>query len=136
MENTDVTSMVTSVMPRLVVDDASAALDFYGRALGAVEMERYEYAGAIVHALISIDGQPVAVKDADDTDRSPRSLGGTAVLLSVDVADSAAVADRMVAAGARVIFAVDDHGYGRKDGRVEDPFGHQWLISQKLPGID
>ena len=34
--------------------------------------------------------------------------------------------------GAAVIFAIDDHGYGYRDGRVEDPYGHQWLISQKL----
>lgn len=124
---------VISLMPRLVVDDAAKALDYYHRALGAVEHERYEYDGAIAHALIEVGGRPVALKDADATDRSPRSWGGTAVLVSLEVADSAAVADRMVAEGARVVFAVDDHGYGYKDGRVEDPFGHQWLVSQRLP---
>jgi uncharacterized glyoxalase superfamily protein PhnB len=54
------------------------------------------------------------------------------VILSIDVPDADAVAGRMVGAGATVIFAVDDHGYGYRDGRVEDPYGHQWLISQKL----
>lgn len=126
------TALITAIMPRLVVDDAAAALDYYARALGAVDQERYEHDGAIAHALITIDAQPVAVKDAGGPDRSPRSLGGVPVLLAVDVADAEEVADRMVEAGATVIFAVDDHGYGYKDGRVEDPFGHQWLISQKL----
>jgi uncharacterized glyoxalase superfamily protein PhnB len=74
----------------------------------------------------------VALKDQDDVDRSPRSLGGTPVVLSVEVADADAVADRMVAAGGTVVFAVDDHGYGYRDGRVEDPFGHQWIVSQPL----
>jgi uncharacterized glyoxalase superfamily protein PhnB len=126
------TQPITSITPRLVVDDAPAALEFYTSALGAVEQERYELDGRIAHALILIDGQPVALKDADETDRSPRSLGGTPVILSIDVPDADAVAGRMVGAGATVIFAVDDHGYGYRDGRVEDPYGHQWLISQKL----
>jgi uncharacterized glyoxalase superfamily protein PhnB len=126
------TQLIASIMPRLVVDGAPAALEFYTSALGAVEQERYELDGRIAHALILIDGQPVALKDADETDRSPRSLGGTPVILSIDVPDADAVAGRMVGAGATVIFAVDDHGYGYRDGRVEDPYGHQWLISQKL----
>jgi PhnB protein len=126
------TQTITGLTPRLVVDDAAAAIDFYTRALGAVEQERHEYDGRIVHALLLFDGHPVTLKDGDDVDPSPRSLGGNAVILSVDVADSGAVANRMAEAGARVVFAVDDHGYGYRDGRLEDPFGHLWLISQKL----
>jgi PhnB protein len=127
-----VTGTVIGLTPKLVVDDAAAAIDFYTRALGAVEQERHEYDGRIVHALLLFDGHPVTVKDRDDVDPSPRSLGGNAVILTVDVADSEAVAARMAEAGARVVFAVDDHGYGYRDGRLEDPFGHLWLISQKL----
>ncbi|MGH3367800.1 MAG: VOC family protein [Nocardioidaceae bacterium] len=126
------TPQITAITPRLVVDGAATALDFYARALGAVEQERHEYDGRVVHALISIDGHPVAVKDADDVDPSPRALGGSPAILSVDVVDADAVATRMVDAGAREVFAVDDHGYGYRDGRFEDPFGHLWLISQRL----
>ncbi|MGH3356317.1 MAG: VOC family protein [Nocardioidaceae bacterium] len=126
------TQQITTIMPRLVVDDAAAAIDFYTRALGAVEEERYEHDGRIAHALIIVEGQPVALKDGDDVDPSPRRLGGSPVLLSVDVTDADAVANRMVEAGGKVVFAVDDHGYGYKDGRVEDPYGHLWLISQRL----
>lgn len=126
------TTQITAIMPRLVVDDAAAAIDFYARALGAVEEERYEHDGKVAHALLRIHGQPVALKDRDDVDRSPRALGGSPVLLSVGVSDADAVAAAMVDAGARVVFAISDHGYGYKDGRLEDPFGHLWLISQPL----
>jgi uncharacterized glyoxalase superfamily protein PhnB len=123
---------ITEITPRLVVDDAASAIEFYTRALGAVEEERHEHEGKVVHALLTIEGQPVALKDSDDVDPSPQSLGGSPVVLSVDVMDADAVATRMVDAGARVVFAVDDHGYGYRDGRLEDPFGHLWLISQRL----
>jgi uncharacterized glyoxalase superfamily protein PhnB len=126
------TAPIISITPRLVVDDAGAAIDFYTAALDAVEQERHEYDGKIVHALLVIHEQPVAVKDSDDVDPSPRSLGGSPVILSLEVIDADAVAARMVDAGARVIFAVDDHGYGFKDGRLQDPFGHLWLVSQPL----
>jgi PhnB protein len=128
----ETTTRITTVTPRLVVHDAAAAIDFYARALGAAEEERHEHDGKVVHALVLIDDQPIALKDADDVDPSPRSLGGSPVILSVDVPDARAVADRMIEAGARVVFAVDDHGYGYLDGRVEDPFGHLWLLSQRL----
>ena len=126
------TQRITAIMPRLVVHDAVAAIEFYARALDAVEQERHQTDGKIAHALVSIQGTFVALKDGDDIDPSPRSLGGSPVLLSVETSDADAVAARMVEAGARVIFAVDDHGYGYKDGRLEDPFGHLWLISQPL----
>lgn len=130
---TPTSPLIAAIVPRLVVDDAAAAIDFYRRALGAVERERHEDGGRVAHALLTIDDAAVALKDADDVDPSPRRVGGTPVILSVEVADADAVAARMVEAGARVVFAVADHGYGFKDGRLEDPFGHLWLISQPLP---
>jgi len=54
------------------------------------------------------------------------------VILSLDVADADAVAERMLAAGASVIFPIADHGYGDYGGRLRDPFGHQWLIAQRV----
>jgi len=134
MAGMDTTQLITSIMPRLVVDDAAAAIEFYTKAVGAVERDRFEDGGKIAHALLLIDGQPVALKDEDDVDPSPRTLGGSPVLLSVEVTDVDAVAARMIMAGARVVFAVDNHGYGYKDGRFEDPFGHLWLISQPIAG--
>lgn len=128
----DTTQRITAITPRLVVDDAAAAIEFYARAVEAVERERHQANGKIAHALLSIQGQEIAIKDSDDVDPSPRSLGGSPVLLSVKTTDADSVAARMVEAGAKVIFAVGDHGYGYKDGRLEDPFGHLWLISQPL----
>jgi uncharacterized glyoxalase superfamily protein PhnB len=51
--------------------------------------------------------------------------------LEVDSADE--VADAMLRAGTTVIYPVSDHDYGRRGGRLADPFGHLWMIAQPLP---
>lgn len=128
----DINAKINSVTPKLVVDSAADAIDFYVRALGAVEKERHEHGGRIAHALLDVAGYPVALKDRDDHDPSPRTLGGSPVILSVGVTDADAVTQRMVDAGASVVFPVADHGYGYKDGRLADPYGQLWLISEPL----
>jgi PhnB protein len=125
--------IVTQVRPRLVVADAAAAIDFYVRALGAVETaDRYVIDGKVAHAELTIGGSVVHVKDEGDGDPSPTTLGGSPVILSLDVPDAREVARRMREAGASVVFEIDDHGYGYLDGRLADPYGHLWLVSQKL----
>lgn len=120
------------VYARLVVSDAPAAIDFYRRVFDAEELERYEHDGKIVHAMLSIGGVPVAVKDADDFDSDPRQVGGTPVIMAVEVDDADAIAERAISAGGRAIIAVRDHDYGQRAGRYADPFGHQWMIAQNL----
>lgn len=127
-------TVIRSLYPRLVVTDAARAIDFYVAALGAKEIERYtEPGGRIVHAAIEINGITVAVKDEGDGDPAPTSLGGSPVILALDVDDADAVGDAMVSAGATVIYPIQDWDHGR-GGRVADPFGHLWMISQPLGG--
>jgi PhnB protein len=44
--------------------------------------------------------------------------------------DVDALGERMVEAGGAVIFPIGDHEDGR-GGRIRDPFGHAWMISQR-----
>ena len=85
-----------------------------------------EWAGADSHALLTETLR--RVKDAGDGDPAPGG-DGVPVIMSLEVADADSVAGRMVAAGATVIYEVADRGYGY-GGRLRDPFGHQWMISQ------
>ena len=125
-----------TLLPRLVCDDAVAAIAFYERALAAEVVERHDGPdGAVHHAVLTVDGTPVAVKSADEVDPSPASLGGTPVVLLLEVEDVDAWAGRFTAAGGVVVFAVDDrHEYGRRDGRFRDPAGHCWMFSAPLAG--
>ncbi|MGH3735901.1 MAG: VOC family protein [Micromonosporaceae bacterium] len=124
---------IDMLCPRLVVEDADAAIAFYTKALGADERERHDDgAGHIVHAELRLGDHVIMVKDADEWDQAPTQLGGTPVILYLGVADVDAVAARMSDAGATVVFPVGDMEYGRRDARLRDPYGHLWLLSQPL----
>jgi uncharacterized glyoxalase superfamily protein PhnB len=136
MTHTPDTPAVTRLYPRLVVSDATRAIDFYRGALGAEEIERYTGPGGrIVHALLRLGGAGLAVKDADEGDPAPPSLGGTPVIMALDVTDADAVAEAMVRAGATVVYPVADQHYGQRGGRLADPFGHLWMISQTIEDL-
>jgi PhnB protein len=120
-----------ALRPRLVVDGASRAIDWYRDVLGAEEIERFEDpSGKIVHAELAIGASRFTLKDADEFDSSPTTLGGSPVLLSLSVDDVDSLGERMVAAGGRVVFEIADHEDGR-GGRIVDPFGHAWIILQR-----
>lgn len=121
-----------TLYPRLIVDDAAAALDFYGRALGGVELVRYaEPSGRVVHAEIRIGRSVVSLADADGGHNvSPTAIGGSPLLLTLVVADADATGVSMVEAGADVVIPIADQYYGRREGRLRDPFGHLWIITQ------
>ena len=124
---------VTEVIPRLVVADGAGAVAFYQRALGAAEGKRYtDDAGRIVHTELTIGSSRIHLKDEGDGDPAPSSLGGTPVIMQLGVTDADAVARALVDAGASVVFPVADHGYGMKDGRLADPFGHLWIVSEPI----
>jgi PhnB protein len=38
---------------------------------------------------------------------------------------------RAIDAGAEVIYPLADQFYGERGGRLRDPFGHQWMMSQR-----
>ena len=131
--------MTTSltVVPRLVLPGADKAIDFYRRALGAELLSRFtDPAGTVVHADLRIGSSMVSVKDEDDVDRSARTLGGTPVLFTLEVDDAYAVAGALEKEGATVVFAVSDSAYGYRQGRLEDPFGLQWMVSQRIEELD
>lgn len=130
------TPNVTRLYARLVVSDGPRAIDFYRTALGAEEIERYTGPGGkIVHALLRLGDTVVAVKDADEGDPAPPSLGGSPVIMALDVTDADAVAEAMLRGGATVVYPVADQPYGQRGGRLADPFGHLWMISQTIEDL-
>jgi PhnB protein len=121
-----------ALRPRLVVDGASAAIEYWTQVFGAKEIERYaDSAGKIVHAELAVDEASFTVKDEDGADLAPTSRGGTTVLLMLGVDDVDALAERMVAHGGTVVYPIADADEGGRGGRIRDPFGHEWMISQR-----
>lgn len=127
------TTVISGIYPRLVVSDGARAIDFYVAALGAEEVTRHtDPDGKIVHAELRIGGATVAVKDEGDGDPAPPTLGGSPVIMALDVLDADAVGEAMTRAGATVVYPIQDWSYGSRGGRLADPFGHLWMVSQQL----
>ena len=123
---------LSGVMPHLVCKDAAAAIDFYKRAFGATETMRLpDKNGMLMHAAITVNGATVMLMDEylDYGARSPKTIGGTPVVLHLSVPDVDAAVGKAVAEGATVIMPVDDMFWGDRYGEIEDPFGHRWSIS-------
>ncbi|HLI79785.1 MAG TPA: VOC family protein, partial [Candidatus Binataceae bacterium] len=115
----------------LVVHDAPRAIEFYKQAFGATELMRLDDpSGNIIHAQIKIGDSPIDIApEYPPHNRSPQSLGGSSVPIGLYVEDVDAFAAKAIAAGAKVIFPIADQFYGDRGGRLQDPFGHMWIVS-------
>ena len=126
------------VTPYLIVDGASAAIDFYTSVLGATERMRMPAPGDRVgHAELEIGDSVIMLADeSPEMDaRDPKAVGGTPVSLLVYVEDVDAVFDRAVKAGAKPLRPVEDRFYGDRSGGFEDPFGHRWDVATHVEDV-
>jgi PhnB protein len=127
-----------TVSPYLIVSDGAAALDFYKKAFGAIELMRHtDPNGRVGHAEITIGDSVIMLADEfpDFGARSPRSIGGSPVGIHLYVEGVDALANRAIAAGAKVVRPVQDQFYGDRNGTLEDPFGHIWHISTHIEDV-
>jgi PhnB protein len=127
-----------SVTPHLVVDNAAAAIDFYVKAFGAVELGRVPGPeGKLVHAALQINGSTVMLNDdfpemSGGKSMTPTALGGTPVTIHLTVTDVDVKFQKAVDAGATVVMPLEDAFWGDRYGVVQDPFGHQWSLGQPV----
>jgi PhnB protein len=132
----EVITMATtsSLTPMLTVKNAAKAIEFYEKAFGAREVSRLTTPTGQIVAEMSFDGETFFVVDENPRafNLSPKSVGGTTVRISLIVDDPDALAARAIAAGATEVFPMQDQPYGLRQGRVEDPYGHHWLIGKPL----
>ncbi len=117
-------------VPALAVHDGERALDFYAKAFGAREVsERIPWEGKIGHAEIEIEGAHIMLADEFPAyNKSPKTLGGTPVIIHIEVKDVDSFVKRAVAAGATVLQPIKDEPYGRIC-KLQDPFGHEWFFN-------
>jgi PhnB protein len=125
------------LIPTLVIKGAPEAIEFYKRVFDATVVACFadkKLGGHIVHAHLQIGGASFYLSEEarDWHNHAPGSLGGSPVVLHLKVPDVDAVAARLEAAGATVVFPVRDQFYGERSGRLRDPYGHLWLLSQRI----
>ncbi|GAB3678526.1 Dot/Icm type IV secretion system effector PhnB [Saccharopolyspora tripterygii] len=122
----------------LCVDDAGSAIDFYCRVLGATERMRMPMQnGKIAHAEIAIGDAVIMLADEapEMGARSPKTIGGTPVVLYVYVEDVDDVFRAAIQAGSTELSGVEDKFYGDSSGEFEDPFGHRWSIATHVEDV-
>lgn len=136
---THIHTHTSTVTAYLVVGGAAAAIDFYVAAFGAVERHRLVGDdGRIGHAEIVIGDTLLSLADEHPEYDSvgPLARGGTSVHFTVVVDDVDTVFARALRLGATELRPVADQFYGRRQGTLRDPWGHQWGIGTPLPGFD
>ncbi len=128
----------STLHPRLVVADPDAALKFYQHALGAEIIERFtDNQNRVVHAAFSLDETLISLAQSvpEWGLLDPLALNGSPCLLHFTVSDPDRTAERMLSRGGKTIIDIADRPYGKREGRIADPFGHLWILSKTIENL-
>ena len=125
-----------TLTPHLILDDAAKAIDWYKKALGAVEVSRSPGPdGKIMHAQIRIGDSSIYLNDEMGSGKSAKTRGGSPISMWVYVEDCDALFKQAVAAGAKVpdgpMGQIADQFWGDRAGSVIDPHGYHWTIATR-----
>jgi len=118
--------------PYLIVGNGAEAIEFYKKALGAVETCRHaDPSGRVRNAELRIGTSMIMLGEHDGVDpRGTDTFPRVSIYLYVEDAD--ALFAQAVAAGAKVLMSVDEKFYGNREGGIEDPFGIVWWIATRV----
>jgi PhnB protein len=134
------TTPIPPITPYLTVHDAAGAIEFYKKAFDATqdgESHLMPGTNKIMHARVVINGSLIMLAD-DFSERvggncmTPPALGGSPIVLAMQVDDAQSIWDKAVAAGAVVTMPLADQFWGDRYGQFTDPYGHKWSISQTI----
>lgn len=121
--------------PQLCVIDGAAAIAFYIKAFGAIELRRWSNDDGSVHvAELSIEGALFHLRQETPQTSlySPITVKGSTCIIGLFVSDPEAFVKKAIAANAKEVSPVQDYDYGYRQGMVADPFGHHWLIEKAI----
>src|SRR5215467_13112774 len=125
-----VAAVRVTAAPRIAFRDPAKAIEFYKRALGAVEKFRFQIGDSIPHAELMIGDSPIDLTGEwpEGGRFSAETLGSSPISISVEVPDVDAFTEHAVAAGMKLVREPKDQFYGHRDATLLDPFGYSWGI--------
>lgn len=124
---------IGGVTPYLIVRGAAGAIEFYRRAFDAVEtVKMVDERDRVGHSELRLGDGRIFLADEfpEDGIVGPRSLGGTSVILDLEVDDVEAWVERALALGAKLVRPLELPAIGLQTGKIEDPYGHIWLLTR------
>ncbi|MBB5074604.1 VOC family protein [Nonomuraea endophytica] len=118
--------------PHLFVLDTEGAIAFYKAAFGAVEVFRNTLPnGVILFVELQVgDGRLLVSEETPELGAlAPPTVGGSPVLILLEIDDPVEVERRALDAGAVSEMPVQEAFWGEKYGVIRDPFGHRWAVT-------
>lgn len=118
-----------------VKKDGAAAVEFYKKALGAVELRRFSNDDGTLHVSeLEIAGSLFRLHEekTEAGQLSPQTAGGVTAVICLMVDDPDALMAQAVAAGGEEISPMQDYDYGYRQGDMLDPFGHLWTFEKVI----
>jgi len=124
------------ITPYLTVNRADEAITFYEAAFGFEEIgpRLEDNQGNVIHTELKLGDSTIMLAEEMPKfgNKGPKSLRGTSVRINLQVEDAHGAASRAQTAGATLTVPIEDQFYGHRAGRLTDPFGHVWIISQQI----
>ena len=127
-----------TITPHLVVDGAEQALEFYKKAFGAQVAGVHKTPdGKVMHAEFKIGDSKLMLNDEFPGmgSLSPKTLGGSPVVLNLYMEDIDKIFNQAVSAGATVTMPLANQFWGDRYGQLKDPFGHIWALGQHVEDV-
>jgi PhnB protein len=127
-----------TVTPHIVVSNVAKALEFYKKALGAVETVRMDGPGGMVlHAEMKIGNAPIMLgpENPEWGTKSPGTLGGSPMSLYIYGPDVDAAYKKAIQAGATSVAEPKDQFWGDRYCKIKDPFGHNWALGTHIEDV-
>jgi PhnB protein len=86
----------------------------------------------VVHAEVEIGDSVIMISEPAGDDGPPVAGASVTALMATYWRDVDAAWERALRAGAEMIYPLADQFYGDRSGRLRDPFGQQWVLSQRI----
>ena len=128
----------TFFAPMIYLEKVAPAIEFYKKAFGAQVLRQWNNDDGSVHvAEMSIEGALFHLHEEvkRNNEFCPGILKGTCIAIGLFTDDVHTMMAKAVAAGGKELDPVRDYDYEYRQGTVEDPFGHHWLLERKIGSI-
>lgn len=121
-----------SLSPHIFVRNVDQAVHFYQEAFRAAEVFRNTLPdGRVLFVELSFGDNRVLISEEIPSlgALAPPTVGGSPVMLHLEVGDVDGVFQAAISAGAEVEMPLQEMFWGERYGILRDPAGHRWSIS-------